>query len=120
MGRLRTELLERVERFSDRVLDVAEALEKQKRSNRAVDQMIGCGSSVGANLFEADEAMSSADFCKCLGIATKETNEAKFWVRMAGRREWIAQDRLTGLLEEADELKKIFGSMIVQTRKADE
>ena len=117
MGRLREDFLERVESFSDRVLDVAETLEKQGRSARIVDQMMGCGSSVGANVFEADEALSAGDFCKCVGISNKEANETRFWIRLARRRGWIPADRLSGVLQEAEELKKIFGAMIVKTRE---
>ena len=75
MARLQETMRDRVERFADRMLDVADALENAGRRARLIEQIAAAGTSVGANLFEADEAMSRADFCKCLGICAKELNE---------------------------------------------
>lgn len=117
MARLQESFLERIEQFCDRVLAVADALERKRVSRRIVDQIVGCGTSVGANVFEADEAMSRGDFVKSLCIATKEVNEARFWLRLAGRRNWLTAARLTPLLEECSELKRVFGSMISRTKQ---
>lgn len=78
--------------------------------------MIGSGTSVGANVFEADEAMTKADFVKCLCIACKEINETRFWLRFVARRGWVKADRLTSLESECNELKKVFGTMIARTK----
>lgn len=106
MARLQPELLMRVEAFADRMLDLASALAKAKVHARVIGQLVGCGTAVGANVFEADEAMSRADFCKCLAIAVKELNEARFWIRLVARQGWVASRRLTGLEAECVELKE--------------
>lgn len=117
MARLRTETLERVEAFADRVVDVAEALQKQRRFSRVVDQVAGSGTSVGANFFEANHALTTKDFVKTVGVAVKELSETKFWLRLIARRGWIKAARLTPLLEETDELLSIFNSMIIRSRR---
>ncbi|MBX3377808.1 MAG: four helix bundle protein [Phycisphaeraceae bacterium] len=117
MGRLNPAFLERVESFSDRMVGVAETLAGQRSLSRVVDQMIGCGTSVGANVFEADEALSRADFAKTLGIAIKEVSETRFWLRLAARRKWVKPERLASLQKEATELKLILGAMISRTRR---
>jgi len=119
MGRLRTETLDRMEQYADRVLDVADVLERQGRSSRVIDQMSGCGTSAGANAFGADEAMTAKDFAKTLGVVVKELNETRFWLRLAVRRQWVHAARLAPLLDETVNLKAIFGAMIVRTRRAD-
>lgn len=116
MGRLKADFLERVESLSHRVVDVAEVLQRQRRSTRLVDQVIAAGTSVGANVFEADEAMTRAEFVRCLAIATRELNETRFWLRFVGRRAWIPAARLEPLLQECAELKRIFGTMISRSR----
>lgn len=116
MPRLSSALLERVESFSDRMLDVVEALPVRRIPGRIIDQIAGAGTSVGANVFEADEAISRKDFCKCLGIAAKELSESRFWIRTVGRRNWIKPTRLLGLEAECQELRRILGTMIVRTR----
>lgn len=117
MGRLRETTLDRLESFGDRVLAVAEELQKQRRFNRVVEQLVGAGTSPAANAFEADEAMSTRDFVKCISIALKELNECRYWLRAIGRRGWIRASRLDPLVAEATELKLIFSAMIVRTRR---
>ena len=117
MARLRGELLERTEVFAHRMVDLAEALEKQRRSNRIVDQITGAGTSVGANTAEADEATSRKEFTKFIGIVLRELAESRFWVRFVTRRAWFPPKRLLALEEEASELKRIFGSMTARIRR---
>lgn len=117
MPRFRPATIERVEEFSHRTVDVAEELERAGRSRRVVDQMIGSGTSVGANLAEADEALSRPDFCKCLGIAVKELAECRFRLRFVSKRGWIPSQRLTSLELESTELKSMFGAMLSRTRR---
>jgi four helix bundle protein len=119
VGRLSEELIARAKRYSHRVVDVAEVLAKAGRSRRIVEQMIGAGTSVGANVCEADEAISRPEFCKCLSTVVKELGESRFWVEFVGTREWVPAKRLGPLLDETLELKSIFGSMIARVRRAD-
>ena len=118
-SRLSDELLGRSEDFAHRVVDLAESLESAGKSRRVVDQLIGSGTSVAANLFEAAEALSRKDFCKLLGISIKEANETRFWIRFVLRRGWVDPSRLDGLEQEALELKRILGSMLARTRARD-
>lgn len=120
MGRLKPEFLNRIDTFADRVSDVAEALERAHRPRRVVDQMYGCGTSVGANTYEADEAVSRADFCRALGISKREASEVRFWLASVCRRGWVTQDAITPLQHETSELIRIFGSMIANTRDRDD
>jgi four helix bundle protein len=120
MGRLgKSDLLGRAERFCHRVLDVAEELERQRRYPRILDQIVGSGTSVGANLFEADEAVSRAEFRKFVEIAQRELSETRFWLRLIAQREWIPADRLASLLGECDELRRVLGTILHRTRPGD-
>lgn len=118
MGRIREETVLRVDTFTYRMVDVGEAIERKGKSRRIVDQIIACGTSVGANLAEADEAMSRADLAKTLGVVLKELNESRYWLRFLSARAWITPARLAALQTEATELKRMFGAMISRTRKA--
>lgn len=119
MRRLDEDLPNRAERFAHRMSDLADAIVRQRRSRRVVDQITGCGTSVGANLFEADEAVSRPDFCKCLGIVNKELSESRFWVRYAVARKWFPAKRLSPLEAESMELRRIFGAMLARVRRND-
>lgn len=117
MGRLRQEFLDRVEAFSHEVLDLVSALEQRQISRRVVDQMAASGTSVGANVFEADEAMSRKDFVKCLSIAAKELSETRYWIRLSASRSWIPMETVQHALAECAELRMILGTMIVRSRR---
>jgi four helix bundle protein len=117
MARLAQALLERAESYSHRYLDVVDALEAQRRSGRILEQMTGCGTSVGANAWETDEAVSRADFCRGIGVILKELNESRYWLRLAWKREWLPTKRLEPLEREAVELRKIFGSMLARSKR---
>jgi four helix bundle protein len=117
MGRLKAELLARIDSAVDRLLDVTEAIAAKRASPRVVDQFVGCATSIGANAWEADEALSRKDFCKCLGISIKEANESRFWLRLAARRRWIAAERVDSLHQEIRELQKVLGAIVTNTRR---
>lgn len=116
MARLKIEFLERVEDFCHRVVDLAEAIARQDRSKRLIEQLTASGTSVGANVFEADEAMTRAEFVRCLAIATRELNETRFWIRFVSRRGWVRPSQVAGLAGECDELRRVFGTMISRSK----
>ncbi len=115
-GRLKPEFLERSEAFCDRCVALAEQLDSDGRFRRIVEQLAASGSSVGANLAEADEAMSLKDFRKCLAIASKELAETRFWIRLAVRRTWVSAPRVESLLGELEEIRLIVGSILTKTK----
>jgi len=115
-GRLDPEIAIRVDALIDRCLNVADALAPRPALRRVVDQLVGCSTSLGANLAEADEALSRKDFCRHLAIALKELSECRYWLRLIARRAWIDAARLDGLHEEASQIKKILGAMLTRTR----
>jgi len=114
-GRLKSEFVERAEVFSDRCVAVAERLDRDRRFRRIIDQLVGAGTSVGANICEADEAMSDKDFRKSLAIVSKELRETGFFLRLCIRRDWLKSNKLAPLLAELDEIKRIVGSILTKT-----
>lgn len=123
MRRLQQEFLDRTKRFAHRVVDVAEAVAAGRRAprirDRIIDQMVGSGTSVGANIREADEAISRKDFTKSLGVVLKELGETRFWLEFVGERGWVPSRRLTELLAESEELTRICNTVVSRTKAAD-
>jgi four helix bundle protein len=54
-------------------------------TNRIISQLVGAGTSVGANYVEADDAVSKKEFLKSIGTCKKEAREVKHFLRMAVR-----------------------------------
>ncbi len=105
------DLEERVSVFGERLVRFSKKIPRDPTNNRLIDQLVGAGTSVGANYCEANEAVSKKDFQNTVSRCVKEAKETKFFVRMvvASEPELAAEARV--LYREAHELLCIFGSM---------
>jgi len=76
-------------------------------------QVIRSSGSMGANYIEANEALSKKDFTMRIKICRKESKETKLWLRLldTGDNEDLEKER-SGLLNESDELMKIFSAIM--------
>jgi four helix bundle protein len=117
MGRVKTDLLDCAEDIGDRVIALGRVLEKQRVWGRIIDQVVGAGTSIGANLFEADEALSTKDWLKSVGIVLKELAETRYWLRRIARQRWVKPERLTDLERTSEQLRTVLGRMVVNTKR---
>ena len=116
-----TDILERTFEFSVRIVRLCKYLEKSARVSRnLVLQLLDSGTSVGANLEEAKAAQSRADFIHKNSIALKEARESNYWLRLILATEHLDPEARTGvenLKDEALEIARIIGKIIVVTKK---
>jgi four helix bundle protein len=105
------DLEERTAQFGEAVIDFARTIPQNPVTNRIIAQLVGAGTSVGANYVEADDAVSKKEFLKNIGTCRKEARETKHFLRMAVRAvpELKPQARL--LWSEARELQLIFSKI---------
>jgi len=78
---------------------------------------VRCGTSAGPNYEEACAAESRADFAHKLSIALKELRESRFWIRLIVRAELLKNAKMTGVLDEVEQLCNIVGQSLVTTRR---
>lgn len=105
------DLEERTARFGERIIDFCKRIPLSPRTNRLIDQLTGCGSSVGGNYSEADDAVSKREFIKIIGTCRKEARESKFFLRMVARACPDLKDEARQLWLEANELHLIFSKI---------
>jgi four helix bundle protein len=105
------DLEERTARFGEAVIDLAKAIPQNAVTNRIINQLVGAGTSVGANYVEADDAVSKKEFLKSIGTCKKETREAKHFLRMAVRAVPELKPNAKKLWLEARELHLIFSKI---------
>ncbi len=105
------DLEERTARFGEAVIDLAKAIPQNAVTNRIINQLVGAGTSVGANYVEADDAVSKKEFLKSIGTCKKETREVKHFLRMAVRAMPELKPRARKLWMEARELHLIFSKI---------
>ncbi|MFZ1699600.1 MAG: four helix bundle protein [Pyrinomonadaceae bacterium] len=80
-------------------------------------QLLRSGTSVGANIAEANQAQSRADFISKLGIALKETVETEYWLSLLRDSQYLTESQANSLLQDASELKAILTASIKSARK---
>ncbi|HEY5552314.1 MAG TPA: four helix bundle protein [Opitutaceae bacterium] len=105
------DLEERTAVFGENIIRFLKKVPLGPRNDRLIDQLVGCGTSVGANYCEASEGVSKKDFRNIIGRCRKEAKESKFFLRMIAASEPdLAQEART-LFREAKELHLIFCSI---------
>ena len=93
--------------FALQIVKLYQELTKNKREYVLSKQLLRAGTSVGANIAEANGAISKADFSAKISIAYKESLETKYWLNLLKDSEYIELSIANGLIENADELSKI-------------
>jgi four helix bundle protein len=104
-------LEERTAKFGEAIVRFSKKIPRDATNNRLIDQLVGCGTSVGANYCEADERVSKRDFRNIIGRCVKEAKETKHFLRMITASEPSLADEARELFREARELHLIFATI---------
>lgn len=102
------DLEERTAKFGEAIVLFAKKIPHSPVNNRLIDQLVGAGTSVGANYCEADDGVSKKDFRHKIGTCRKEARETKFFLRMVATSESQLKPEARVLWQEAKELHLIF------------
>ncbi|MFL6590069.1 MAG: four helix bundle protein [Chthoniobacterales bacterium] len=105
------ELEERTAQFGEAIVRFAKAIPRHPANDRLISQLVGCGTSVGANYSEADERVSKKDFRNTIGRCVKEAKESKYFLRIIAASEPSLASEARKLFREAKELHLIFASI---------
>jgi len=105
------DLMERTARFGETIIRFAKKIPRTPGNNRLIDQLVGAGTSVGANYCEADDAVSGKEFKLKIGTCRKESKETMFFLRMIATAEADLASEARVLWREAKELNLIFGAI---------
>jgi len=105
------DLEERTAQFGEAIVRFSKKIPRDPTNNRLIDQLVGCGTSVGANYCEADERVSKKDFRNAIARCVKEAKETKHFLRMIAASEPTFAGEARQLFLEAKELHLIFASI---------
>jgi four helix bundle protein len=101
-------LKERTKQFALRIIKVVDALPKNVTGRLISDQLIRCGTSVGANYRAACRGRSKAEFNSKLHIVLEEADESIFWLELIVETKLLPANKIESLLKESNELTAIF------------
>jgi len=105
------ELEKRTKQFALRIIAFVATLPHTKTGAIIENQLVKAGTSVGANHREANRAESRADFIHKIGIVEKECSESRYWLELCNEAHLGDVELLNWLLQESDELLRIFTSI---------
>ena len=93
--------------FSVRIMNLYKYLTKRKGEYVASKQICKSGTSIGANVAEAQRAQSTADFVSKMKIALKEANETQYWLRLLYETNYLSAEEFKSLHKDLLEILRI-------------
>ncbi len=112
------DLRERLILFAARIVKVCNALPPTIAGRHIADQLLRSGTAPAARHSEARAAESAADFVHKMKIGVKELNETEIWLRIIVASELLPETKLADLLNECNQLQRIFSTSINTARKS--
>jgi len=113
---MRGPLVDKSYAFAVRVVNAYKYLIKEHKEYVLSKQFLRCGTSIGANITEAQGGISKADFSAKLSISYKEALETKYWLNLLKDTEYLNEKMFTSLHSDAEELCKMLYSAIKSSR----
>ncbi len=111
------DIRERAFAFSVSLLRFCRQLDQNDFAMRAIiGQLVRAGTSIGANLEEAQAGETRADFIHKNAIALKEARETRYWLRLLLASGFAVNSTTAALQQEIEELLKIIGAIIVSAK----
>jgi len=111
------ELFRRTKDFALRVINLTNALPDTPVGRVIRGQLLRSGTSVGANYRAAKRAKSTADFISKMGTVEEEADESMYWMELIVDSGLMAENRISELYQEADEILAMVVSSIKTARK---
>ena len=112
------DIAERTFEFAERVVSLCRAVRCRDVAARVIiGQLVRAGTSVGANVEEAQASHSRADFAAKCSIACKEARETRYWLRLLAASGIVSASLLAGLLAECDELVAILTTIVKKAKQ---
>ncbi len=100
--------------FAVRIVKLADYLKKEKHEFTLSDQLLRAGTSIGANVTEAQDAQSRKDFISKLSISLKEAKETRYWLKLLIETQYLSADtvNMKTLQNELDSIIRLLTAII--------
>jgi four helix bundle protein len=113
----RFDLEERLLEFSANIIRLIDALPNTRAANHVAGQLLRCGTSPLGNHGEVQAAESRRDFVHKLRICLKEFKETRRWLRLLKRAQLLSTPKMEPVLQETEELIRIFAASVRTAEK---
>ena len=103
--------------FAVRIVKRYQHLQNVKHEYVLSKQLIRSGTSIGANISEAQQGQSRADFVSKMSIALKETAETKYWLRLLQATDFLTEKEYLSVNSDCVEIEKMLTSIIKSAKQ---
>ena len=111
-------ITERTFDFAVRIVKLAQSLDEKPGTSRILaNQLLRSGTSVGANVEEAQGGQSKADFISKMSIALKEARETLYWLKLLVASGVCEEKKLTELIDEANQIVSILVTIVKRSKR---
>ena len=110
----------RSKNFAKRIVLLCRVLRENRADTILIDQLLRCGTSVGANIHEAQYAQGTKDFISKFEIALKECSESEYWLELLHETGSISNEEFGSLRKDCIELRRMIVSSVVTLKKKTE
>ena len=107
---------ERCLRFGAGILKLVGRLTKDPRGKHLADQLLRSGTSIGANIQEAQAAQSRADFVHKMQISLKEARESAYWLALLREASLTDDAAIPGLINECHQIAAILAQSVITAK----
>ena len=111
-------VLDKSKRFAVRIVRLYQYLNREKKEYILSKQLLRCGTSIGANIVEANDAISKNDFINKMYIALKECSETLYWIELLYNTKYLTSTQYKSILLDCNELRRLL-TAILKTAKHD-
>ena len=101
--------------FAIRIVNLYKYLNKEKKEYVLAKQILRCGTSIGANINEAQQGQSKKDFLMKMNISLKECTETKYWIALLNATNFIDDKMKNSIMEDCIELEKLLTTIVKTT-----
>lgn len=97
--------------FAIAIVNLYKYLCETKKEYVLSKQLLRSGTSIGANLVEAQSGISKKDFIAKIYISLKETAETEYWLELLFKTDYLTIDEFQSINDKCKELCKLFNSI---------
>lgn len=116
MGRVRGDLCVRTFQFARTIVQLFDEMPNTAKARALGQQFLRSGTSIGANIREADHALTDREFAQRCSVARKEAAETHYWLELCHSIGLLRGALVPQVIQEADELTRVLVSVVRLTQ----
>ena len=103
--------------FAVRIVNLCKHLRIKNQEYILSKQLLRSGTSIGANVAEAQQAQSTSDFVHKLSVALKEATETAYWLRLLHATDYLSNKAFDSMIQDCLELEKLLTAIIKSAKE---